>query len=78
MQQVTFSCPVSDDGKEMIEQLKEKFEKAEEKNAKLQVLTILPKSWSIPKFKKNLEQQLIWHRRPKSLYKKKVFCLCLI
>ncbi len=47
MQQDTFFCPASDDGKEMIEQLKEKFEKSEEKNAKLQVLTILPKSWSI-------------------------------
>ena len=35
-----------DDGNEMLQQLKEKFEVTTKKSEKLQVLTVLPKSWS--------------------------------
>ena len=36
-----------DAGQEMIQQLKEKFDSTEKKSLKMQVLTILPKSWTI-------------------------------
>ena len=37
------------DGKEMIQQLKEKFETLTNTSEKLQLLTVLPKSWSVKK-----------------------------
>ena len=38
-----------DDGTEMIQQLKEKFREAKRRSEQVQVLTILPKSWSVKK-----------------------------
>ena len=36
-----------DDGKEMLEELKEKFKMITNSSKKLQLLTVLPKSWSV-------------------------------
>ena len=38
-----------DDGTEMIEQLKEKFQETKKRSERVQVLTLLPKSWSVKK-----------------------------
>ena len=38
-----------DDESEMIKQLKEKFHETQEKSVKIQILTLLPMSWSIKK-----------------------------
>ena len=38
-----------DDGTEIIQQLKEKFQETTRRSEKLQVLTVLPKSWSVKK-----------------------------
>ena len=44
------AAPTNDnDGKEMIKQLKEKFETLTNTSEKLQLLTVLPKSWSVKK-----------------------------
>ena len=40
---------VGDDGNEIIKQLKEKFHETKEKSVKVQILTLLPMSWSIKK-----------------------------
>ena len=54
---------VGDDGNEMIKQLKEKFHETEEKSVKVQILTLLPMSWSI---KMNLRLPIIWCIRQKA------------
>ena len=38
-----------DDGTEMIQQLKEKFQETKKRNEQVQVPTVLPKSWSMKK-----------------------------
>lgn len=38
-----------DDGTEMIQQLKEKFRETKRRSEQVQVLTVLPKSWSVKK-----------------------------
>ena len=38
-----------DDGTEMIQQLKEKFRETKRRSEQVQVLTVLPKSWSLKK-----------------------------
>ena len=38
-----------DDGTEMIEQLKEKFQETKKRSERVQVLTVLLKSWSVKK-----------------------------
>ena len=38
-----------DDGSEMIQQLKEKFQLTAQRSEQLQILTVLPKSWSLKK-----------------------------
>ena len=43
---------VGDDGTEMIKQLKEKFNETEEKSVKVQILTLLPMSWTIKKIER--------------------------
>ena len=44
-----------DDGNEIIGQLKEKFHACTNKSQKVQILTVLPKSWSVKKFRKNFQ-----------------------
>ena len=47
-----------DDESEMIKQLKEKFHETQEKSVKVQILTLIPMSWSIRRSKMNLRPQL--------------------
>lgn len=42
-------------GREMITQLKEKFEMCENSNEKIQILSVLPKSWSVHKIQSKLD-----------------------
>ena len=53
-----------DDESEMIRQLKEKFEETNMRSEKVQILTVLPKSWS---FKMSLGHQTTWRGRQKIL-----------
>ena len=53
---------VGDDGTEMIKQLKEKFNETEEKSVKVQILTLLPMSWTIKKIER---LPIIWCVRQK-------------
>ena len=43
MQRAVITHPIVDSGQEMMHQLKEKFERTEERSAKLQILTVLKK-----------------------------------
>ena len=52
--------PSEDDFQEVLEKLKKKFNGCTKKSKKLQVLTILPQSWSIKRIEQNLEQQTTW------------------
>lgn len=50
MKRTGIACEtVTDDGKGMIEQLKAKFQRMSYRHEQLQILTVLPKSWSIKK-----------------------------
>ena len=58
-----------DDGEEMIQQLKEKFESTEKKSEQIQVLTVLPKSWTIPKVQEEFNTSNYMVRKAKALVK---------
>lgn len=49
MKCVVMSGEATDDGSEMIQQLKEKFQLTIWRSKQLQILTVLPKSWSLKK-----------------------------
>ena len=55
-----------DDRTEMIEQLKEKFQETKKRSERVQVLTVLPKSWSVRKCNRSLVSQSIWHDNQRS------------
>ena len=59
------------DGDEMIEQLKEKFQVATEKSLKLQILTVLPKSWPIKKIEQEFGVSAYFAQMAKNLVKEK-------
>ena len=60
---------LSDEG-EIIEQLKEKFANAS-RSEKIQILTVLPKSWSIRKVQQEFGTSNFMARRAKQLVKEK-------
>ena len=49
MHRIIITGEVVDDGSEIIQQLKEKFQATTKMNEHLQILTVLPKSWSVKK-----------------------------
>lgn len=49
MKQTIISGELTDDGSEMIHQLKEKFRMTSHRSEQLQILTVLPMSWSVKK-----------------------------
>lgn len=46
---------------EMIAQLKEKFRMSTKTSEKVQILTVLPRSWSIRKMSSSFKLRIIWH-----------------
>ena len=60
-----------DDGHEIIEQLKEKFCASTERSQKIEILTILPKSWSVNKIQEEFLVTNYMARTAKNLVKKK-------
>ena len=62
---------IRDDGSEMLQQLKEKFEVTTKKSEKLQVLTVLPKSWSPKQIQQEFGVTLYMARKSKELVKEK-------
>ena len=60
-----------DDGKEMIQQLKEKFKTLTNTSEKLQLLTVLPKSWSVNKIEGEFHVSNYLARKSKKLAQEK-------
>ena len=58
-----------DDESEMIKQLKEKFYETQEKSVKVQILTLLPMSWSIKKIENEFKASNYMVRKAKTLVK---------
>ena len=61
----------TEDGSEIIEQLKEKFHSTSERSIKVQVLTVLPKRWSVRKIQTEFDTSNFMARRAKQLVKEK-------
>ena len=61
----------SDSESEMVKQLKEKFHGTTERSEKVQVLTVLPKSWSIRKVQDEFRASNYMVRTAKQLVKQK-------
>ena len=59
------------DESEMLQQLKEKFDRTKENSLKLQILTVLPKSWSVRKIQVEFGVSDYMARRAKLLVKEK-------
>ena len=66
MQQMVIPGEPTDNGTEMLQQLKEKFQSMTKRNEQLQVLTVLPKSWSIKKIQQAFVVSPIWHVNQRS------------
>ena len=62
------------DESEMIKQLKEKFHETQEKSVKMQILTLLPMSWSIKKIENEFKASNYMVRKAKTIVKSGVFC----
>ena len=60
-----------DDGSEMIQQLKEKFQLTAQRSEQLQILTVLPKSWSLKKIQQEFSVPSYMARKSKELVKEK-------
>ena len=58
-----------DDDSEIIGQLKEKFHASEDKSQKVQILTVLPKSWSVIKVQEEFAASNYMARKAKKLVK---------
>ena len=58
-----------DDESEMIKQLKKKFHETQEKSVKIQILTLLPISWSIKKIENEFKASNYMVRKAKTLVK---------
>ena len=63
---VIIGAPI-DDGTEMIQQLKEKFQETRKGNEQVQVLTVLPKSWSVKKIQQEFGVSEYLARQSKKL-----------
>lgn len=61
----------SDDESEMIKQLKEKFSNITKRSEKIQILTVLPKSWSIRKIESEFNVSNYMARKTKKIVKEK-------
>ena len=57
----------------MLQQLKEKFKVTTKKSEKLQVLTVLPKSWSPKQIQQEFGVTLYMARKSKELVKRRVY-----
>ncbi len=64
-------CDHSDDDSEIIRQLKDKFQSTTEKSEKVQILTVLPKSWTVRKVQSEFGASNYMVRRAKELVKQK-------
>ena len=62
---------MQDDGKEMIDQLKEKFQSTTHKGEQLQILTVLPKSWSVKQVQEEFSVTNYMARQSKALVREK-------
>ena len=60
-----------DNGTEMLQQLKEKFQSTTRKNEQLQVLTVLPKSWSVKKIQQEFGVSIYMACKSKKLVEEK-------
>ena len=64
MKRTIISRETIDDGSEMIQQLKEKFQSTPQRSEQLQILTVLPKSWSLKKIQQEFGVSTENHRCP--------------
>ena len=72
MKRTGITCEtMSDDGKEIIEQLKGKFQSTTSRHEQLQVLTVLPKNWSIKKIQDKFQVTSYMAQQSKMLVKDK-------
>jgi len=71
MQRMVIPGEPIDDGTEMVQQLKEKFQSTTKRNEQLQVLTVLPKSWSIKKIQQEFGVSTYMARKSKKLVEEK-------
>ena len=71
MQRTIITGEIVDDGSEMIQQLKEKFLTTTKMNEQLQILTVLPKSWSVKKIQQEFGVSTYMAQKSKKLVKEK-------
>ena len=71
MERTIISGESTNDGDEMIQQLKKKFRLTMLRNQQLQILTVLPKSWSVIKIQQQFGVSTYMARRSKELVKEK-------
>jgi transposase len=71
MQRMVIPGEPIDDGTEMVQQLKEKFQSTAKRNEQLQVLTVLPKSWSVKKIQQEFGVSTYMARKSKKLVEEK-------
>ena len=71
MQRTVLKDEVMDDGREMIQQLKKKFKVTADKRVQLQILTVLPQSWTIRKTQEEFGVSSYMARKAKELVKEK-------
>ena len=71
MKRVGITREATDDGSEMIQQLKEKFQLTTQRCEQLQILTVLPKSWSSKKIQQEFGVTNYMARKSKELVKEK-------
>jgi hypothetical protein len=67
MQRTVITGTPIDDGTEMIEQLKGKFQEAKKRSEQVQILTVLPKSWSVKKIQQEFGVSEYMARQSKKL-----------
>ena len=73
MKHTIISTETIDDGSEMIQQLKEKFRSTPQRSEQLQILTVLPKNWSLKKIQQEFGVSIYMARKSKDLVKEKGF-----
>ena len=71
MQRMVIPGEPIDDGTEMVQQLKEKFQSTTKRNEQLQVLTVLPKSWSIKRIQQEFGVSTYMARKSRKLVEEK-------
>ena len=71
MQKVVLTDEIANDGREMIEQLKEKYLVTTERDIRLQILTVLPKSWSVAKVQQEFGVSAYTAQKAKKLVQEK-------